>query len=305
MYSFSDKFQSSVKFHSVATYSLSTLLVALDNASNHQFPINETKSGAITKSFVKGDLLVQPKLAFITGEEDTLHIVSGRHRVTAVKNFTETYGITSAGKVVLITEANRDNVDRINGDIECLLFEVPNLATLGQLMMAENGSRSMNAAEKAVVKLRGNVATPGEMLKVRVSNVFIQCIPSLTAPTAMGIAAKLVAAVKGIKSASNETIEGIAATFSEWMTENPTLVPSNMAREYGQVVEAVFNLEMEYTDDDGEEVTGTYLDYLLQAVPVVIAEKKSKSKESADVVKAMQEQIAMLQQELQAQRQGK
>lgn len=302
MFAFNAKFQQSVKFHDVATYPLSTLQQALDQASNHQFPVNPTKVGAIVKSLVKGELLIAPKLAFITGEPDVLHIVSGRHRVSAVAQFVAEYGIKADGKVVAITEANRDNVDRIDGTIECTVYEVPNLATLGALMMAENGSRSMNSAEKAVVKLRGAVATPGEMLKVRISNVFITAIPSLTAPTAMAIAAKLVTAVKGIKSASNETIEGIADTFSEYMTENPQLVPSNLAREYGQLVDAVFALEMEYEDDNGEEVTSDYVTYLNHAIPVVVAEKKSKVKESDAVVKEMMAQIAALQQELQAQK---
>lgn len=300
MFAFNSKFQQSVKFHEIATFSLHTLALALEQASNHQFPVNPTKVGAIVKSLVKGELLVAPKLAFITGEPEVLHIVSGRHRVSAIKQFVEQYGVKADGKVVAITEAKKENVDRIEGTVECCVYEVPNLATLGALMMAENGSRSMSSAERAVVKLRGAVATPGEMLKVRISNIFITAIPQLTAPTAMSIAAKLTTAVKGIKSATNETIEGIAETFSEYMTENPKAVPSNLARDYGLLVDAVFSLTMVYEDNNGDEITDTYLNYLNYAIPVVTKEKASKTKESAAVVTEMMKQIAELQQELQA-----
>ena len=274
-YTFAQLFQTRIISDAYMTAKLSTLLVAVDNASTAQYALNTKKAEALVKSIVKtGSLLIAPLMAQLN---DVDHIVSGRHRVWAANYICTHYGVNAKGQVVL--KSDTLTLEPIEGEMLIDLCEVTDMSTLAALILAENGSRTMSAPETAAVKASGGYATPGDLLKLRfapfLDNNLTLCDVSgapikITAITLGQIAGKIATAVKTLSSATDEQLDTVASNLNEFLNSDDVELPTKFAQHFSPFIAEFLESEVELVDENGEPVEN--LDKNGDIVPLTYAE---------------------------------
>lgn len=279
-YTFAQLFQTKVTSDSYVTANISDLLIACENASTAQYPLNDKKRDAIVKSVVKtGSLLIAPTLALLN---DVEHMVAGRHRTSAADIICRLYGVNAKGQVVLKSDVL--TLEPIEGEMLIDQCEVTDNATLAALILAQNGSRTMSGPETAAVKASGGYATAGDKFKLRFSplldNNLTLCDSEgtpikVTAITLGQIAGKFATAVKSIASATDEQLDTIASNLNEFLNDDDTELPTKFAQHFAPFIAEFLESEVDLRDADGEPVEN--LDKNGDVVPLTYAEHLRKT----------------------------
>lgn len=297
-YTFAQLFQTKVTSESYVTANISDLLIACENASTAQYPLNGKKRDALVKSVVKtGSLLIAPTLALLN---DVEHIVSGRHRTSAAAYICQYYGVNAKGQVVL--KSDTLTLEPIEGEMLIDQCEVTDTATLAALILAANGSRTMSGPETAAVKASGGYATPGDRLKLRFSpfldNNLTLC-DSLGAPIKISaitlgqIAGKIATAVKTLGSATDEQLDTVASNLNEYLNNDDIELPTKFAQHFAPFIAEFLDSEIELLDENGELVENLDkngdiipLTYAAHLRSIVVVEPKVSKAPSAGKVNA-------------------
>ena len=304
MYSFATLFQTGITSDAYQLADIVDLLVASENASTAQYPLNPKKVDSILKSVIKTkQLLIAPLMAGLDGVD---HTVSGRHRTAVADLICRNYGVNAKGAVVPWTDAAV--LERINPEMYIDYCEVTSRAVLAALILAENGSRTMSGPEKASVTDYGGYATPGDKFKLRMSpildNNLTLCDDAgkpiiVTAITLGQISGKLLSTVKTLAYATDEQLETVASNLNEYLNSDDVALPTKFAQYFASFIVEFLTSEIELTDEDGEpidtldsngDVTSlTYAEHLrsLVVAPAKVAKAPSTRKVDAEKMAKM------------------
>lgn len=309
MYSFATLFQTGITSDAYQLASIEDLLVASENASTAQYPLNPKKVDAILKSVVKTkQLLIAPLMAGLDGVD---HTVSGRHRTAVAALICKNYGVNAKGVVVPWTDAAV--LERISPEMYIDYCEVTSRAVLAALILAENGSRTMTGPEKASVTDYGGYATPGDKFKLRMSpildNNLTICDESgkpikVTAITLGQISGKLLSTVKTLAYATDEQLETVASNLNEYLNSDDVALPAKFAQYFASFIVEFLEAEIELTDEDDEPIVTldkngditslTYAEHLRSIVvaPAKVAKAPSTKKVDAERMAKMEALLA-------------
>jgi hypothetical protein len=250
MTDFNTQFQSATETRYFGIATIDQLKAAAAAVSTAQEPIIQSRVDVIIRSIVKqGQLWQQPVIAIMN---NVGHLVSARHRGVAIATICENYYINATGKLTLIPEGGMPSEgSRINGNVMCEYIEVTSKEALAHLQESYNGSRSMTPAEKLTVKASYAKLTPGEAVKQKFARLLVAAI-DCTFQTGLSIATNVGTKASGMQYATEAQLELLTAEFVEYIENNEESVPSNMAREYKVLVDAVCYQEVEAFDAQGE-----------------------------------------------------
>jgi hypothetical protein len=250
MTEFNAKFQAATQDRYFAGATIDQLKAAAAAVSTAQEPIIQSRVDTIVRGIVKqGQLWQYPVIAIMN---DVGHLVSGRHRAIAIATICENYYVNATGKLTLIPEGGMPaEGDVIHGNVMCEYIEVTSKEALAHLQESFNGSRSMTPAEKLTVKASYAKLTPGEAVKQKFARLLVAAI-DCTFQTGLSIATNVGTKASGMQYATDAQLELLTAEFVEYIENNEESVPSNMAREYKVLVDAVCYQEVEAFDAQGE-----------------------------------------------------
>jgi hypothetical protein len=263
---------------------------AFSNVATAQEPVIESRVNTLVSKIVKDvQLWIEPTVAMLDGKA---HLVSGRHRYTAIDQICATYVLTDSGKLILRDKlAEGASYTEILPTIKVNVLTVNSTADLAHLQMAYNGSRSMTTAEKLLVEAA--YAKPSALNRVKMSFARrLQADIGCTYQTGLAMATACSAVLKGVfVYATEDQLEELAGHISEWMGSFPDAVPGNMAREYRVVIDGTFAMLVDYPNEDGEVEEITLADYYRQEMrkPVKTAKQSSQSQ-----IEALKAEIARL-----------
>jgi hypothetical protein len=245
-------FQSQTASNCDVTLTIDELLAAADAVSTAQEPVIEARAGVIMKAIVKDkQLWVRPTVAQFAGQD---FLVSGRHRVTALARLASLYYVNAVNAVLPIPEGGiPEGGVAITPIVNCDVVVCQSMRAVAKLQESFNGSRSMTAAEKMLVKQSFSKLTPTELAKQSLARK-LQAAIGVTFQTGLAIATRLSSKVKTFIYATDDQLTALAEIFQDYIAANPTNVPSNMAREYGTLVDAVIYAETEGFNAEGEVV---------------------------------------------------
>lgn len=266
-------FQSQTASNCDVTLTTDELLSAADAVSTAQEPVIQARAATILKAIIKDkQLWVRPTVAQFAGQD---YLVSGRHRVTALALLAANYYINAVNAILPIPEGGiPEGGVTIQPLVNCDVVVCQSMKAVAKLQESFNGSRSMTAAEKMLVKQSFSKLTPSEAAKQSLARK-LQSGIGVTFQTGLAIATRISSKVKTFIYATDDQLDALTETFQEYVTANPTLVPSNMAREYGTLVDAVLYTMTEGYDADGAVVEMTVIESW--ASDVVKPEKKLKA----------------------------
>jgi hypothetical protein len=250
MTNFNVKFQAATQTRYFAYATIDQLKAAAAAVSTAQEPIIQSRVDTIVRGIVKqGQLWQYPVIAILN---DVGHLVSGRHRAVAIATICENYYINATGKLTLIPEGGMPaEGDAIDGNVVCEYIEVSSKEVLAHLQESFNGSRSMTPAEKLTVKASYAKLTSGEAVKQKFARLLVAAI-DCTFQTGLSIATNVGTKASGMQYATDAQLELLTAEFVEYTENNEESVPTNMAREYKVLVDAVCYQEVEAFNAQGE-----------------------------------------------------
>jgi hypothetical protein len=314
---FLDLHQDHVKFVRVQNFTAEQLIAASQLASVGQFAVIDSRAKSIETSLAKGDpLLTHPTLIMVGDDETTLTLGSGRHRAQAIIDYCSTYGISPTGKAMKVTSDNEGNLDRIDPVVECFVLSVPTRKALADYIVAANKTRPMTAAETAfAAETIGGTATATQLFKLKFSAILSNAISELmaddsfvpefeeadsdkdttiptfnpTPQTVFGMVTRLGSSVKVLRFATEEQLQAVAQAVCEYCAQY--VLPRNLARNFAQIIDGVLTDEMVFTDSDGDEVDGTYRDYLEATIKKPVAKKKASKQHEVDL---LQQQLQLM-----------
>lgn len=248
----SSMFQSQTASNCDVTLTIDELLAAAEAVSTAQEPVIEARANVILKAIIKEkQLWVRPTVAQFAGQD---FLVSGRHRVTALSRLAANYYVNAVNAVLPIPEGGiPEGGVSITPIVNCDVVICQSMRAVAKLQESFNGSRSMTAAEKMLVKQSFSKLTPSELAKQSMARK-LQSAIGVTFQTGLAIATRISSKVKTFAYATDDQLTALAEIFQEYITGNPTSVPSNMAREYGTLVDAVIYQETEGFNAEGEVV---------------------------------------------------
>lgn len=245
-------FQAQTASNCDVTLTIDELLAAAAAVSTAQEPVIEARANVILKAIIKEkQLWVRPTVAQFAGQD---FLVSGRHRVTALSRLAANYYVNAVNAVLPIPEGGiPEGGVTITPIVNCDVVICQSMRAVAKLQESFNGSRSMTAAEKMLVKQSFSKLTPSELAKQSMARK-LQAAIGVTFQTGLAVATRISSKVKTFAYATDDQLTALAEIFQEYMTGNPTSVPSNMAREYGVLVDAVIYAETEGFNAEGEVV---------------------------------------------------
>lgn len=297
---FCSVFQNAVSFETDTTMSANELLDAFNNVATSQVDVIPTRIKKIVTSLAKDkQLYIRPTVAVFDGKA---YLVSGRHRVSAIVEFCNNYGLNASGQPVAYTgDINDSALSEIEPLIYVEVIHASSYQVVGHLQLEYNGSRSMTAAESNLVKATFAKLTALAKVQMSVAQK-LQSSLNVTFNTGLSMAKSLSKAFPKVFVYSTE--EQLDLLVS-WMTDfyfanetNEEVVPGNMARSYNKFVDAFLKSEVPTgeVDEDDEELVASVQE--LYASGLVKPEQASKS---ANKVAELQAQIEALTAKLQAQ----
>lgn len=268
------------------TMTLDELNQAATNVSTAQEPIITARAATIAKEIAKSkQLWVAPTVARF---DNTNFLVSGRHRVAALTELVNTHGLDAKG--LLCAYANNKwagageppALTPLTPLVNVEVIECHSMKAVAALQMAYNGSRSMTAAEKLVVKASHTKLTPSEAVKQSMARKF-QAACGVTFQTGLAMATAMGTKIKGMiyitDAQQNEAVDEVA----NWMNANPTLVPGNMALKYRDVIDAVCYQAVAGFDAEGTAIESSWIaEFASQIEKPAAAPKKASTSELAD-----------------------
>ncbi|UOL49099.1 hypothetical protein [Leptolyngbya phage Lbo240-yong1] len=311
---FNELFQDRVTFIGVEPMSVQAIAEALHNSYLHQFDAVESRVESIGKDIVKQFQLWQmPRLVF---NEETQEWVlgGGRHRIRAIVDLVNNYGVNAAGKLVKLDNETDLEIDAIEPVIQVMKFKVRNTKDLVQFLQTDNGSRSMTAAERLEGKVTSNSLTPAENLKLKLAKALQAALDTtytftrvnkdkttdeveveITADTIRQISIKLASAVGAkFKYAVAENFQVLAEKFASFLEETSTQYDSNFSRNgFKEACESFTVVEYDgvLLNADGEELEDpTWLDWYRTTIKTPT--KKTKASEMAEKLAKLEAMLA-------------
>ena len=298
MYSFASLFQTGVTSDAYQLANIADLLVASENASTAQYPLNLKKVDAILKSVIKTKQLL--KAVNMAGLDGVDHIVSGRHRTAVASLICKGYGVNAKGAIVPWTDAAV--LEPIAPEMYVDCCTVTSRAVLAALILAENGARTMSGPEKASVTNYGGYATPGDKFKLRMAPILANNLTlcddtgkpiNVTAITLGQIAGKFLSTVKTLASATDDQLETLASNLNEYLNSEDVALPTKFAQYFASFIVEFLEAEIELTDEDDEPIVTldkngdvTSLSYAEHLRSIIVAPEKVAKAPSARKVDA-------------------
>ena len=285
---FSQLFQNKVQQDGLVEYGIESLLEYVDESYLAQFEVNPVRVKSLIKDIVKNGLWQNPTVLNITDDDATV-IGGGRHRITAIANIMDTYGVAATGKTVLRTPENDADLDEIEDGVLCSVVTVKTRADAVAWLVSNNGSRSMSAAEKMEGELYcGSISKLKERQRALANQLSAGLFGhiTITPETARALASALAKLVgKKFAWIPDALIQELAKLVVNTFIANADAIDSNFARTgYKQLVELVGAEAVQFTDSEGDLVTGNIFQKLDAAIQAPAKGTKAKKDETADAL---------------------
>jgi hypothetical protein len=261
---FSSVFQNRVTDSALTPVTLSELEGCQAAGFLAQFEVSASRVLSLLKDIIKTKQLWMPPVIVTVTSTGDKFIASGNHRVAAIVQLIQTYGIKPDGKITLLCSASgemNENVTPFEGTILVREVAVPTPADAVLYLQSHNGSRSMATPEKLAGKIYSGNMSPAE----RAQSMFTKALHNALSPvnnctvlTASIIAGRISKVVgKNAKFLSLEQMEEIAVDIAAILKEllEASDFPSNFAREGASfLVDAILVHQVDI-EETGETVS--------------------------------------------------
>lgn len=283
-------FQNRTILESPHLITIQDVLDGVKNVATAQEPINPANVKKLVTSIVKDKQLWQHiTLAECNG---VYYTVSGRHRATALQEIVDNYGLSAENKLVKRTPENETFLTSIDPHMEVVLIKVLAPSDVAHLQVTANGSRSMTSAEQLVTKSWHTKLSPKEAIKMQLGRKLHEQL-GVSFQTGVSMVSKMSTAIKTLAYADDSQCDEIVAYFQSYMAGNSEGVPSNMARDYGVLVEMVLSQEIEVENDEGVDVSMSLAEYFSNTIEKPV--KKTRSAKADKAAETIAKLTAMLQ----------
>lgn len=244
-FSFSDVFQSRVNAEGTVKFSIEDLEASFSNASLGQLPIKPTSLSKIVKSIVDKRQMWSPlKIAYTP--DGMYYLISGRHRFTSIKEITSNYGINLLNELTKINEANKADLSPITGEVQCYVVRCNSVQEVSELILSENGSRSVVDAERILIESVGGDTSKLELLDY--ASQFAKSVTRtfLTPTTSLAMIKGALAKTPNGRYATPEQMVAIFNSLADYINDEDMELPKNISYDQAKVVKAWAGLPESY-----------------------------------------------------------